>query len=735
MNEEPIRVAHIIGKWSGGGVESFVMNYYRSIDRSKIQFDFICDEDSINIPYDKIHKLGGEVILIPPYQRLFKYHKILKKVFQERKYKIVHSHINTISIFPLGIAKKVGIPFRIAHSHSTSNKKEWKKNLIKNILKPFSKKNANMYLACSEIAGRYLFGDKTFEEGKVKIINNAIDLDKFDFNEEVRNAKRKELEIKDNTVVIGNIGRFVKQKNHNFLLDIFNEIYKQNNNTILLLVGQGPLQNKIKQKVEKLGLNNVVKFIGQRDDVNEIYQAIDVFLLPSLYEGLGMVLVEAQVSGCYCIASTQVPNNVKMIEKMDFIDLDTDSKIWATKIIKNIKEYKRESQKKQVEESGYNIKKEKSNLESIYIDLINQYENEKNKICHIVCGLKSGGVEAMIFNYCSNMDKSKYEWHLLYQHEPSQKNIEELRKIGFRLKRIASKAKHPIKNYIETYKYLKNNKINVVHCHMTLMNFIPLIAANQLGIKIRICHSHNSDVRNKNIFIKRLNEILKRKCIQNATNLLACGEEAGKYMYGNSKFTIINNAIELSKFEYNINYRNIIRKKHGIKETTKVIGNIGRFTNQKNHFFIIDLFNEIQKEEKNVILMLIGDGELKSEIERKVKLLHLEDKVIFTGIVPNVNEYYSAFDLFILPSLWEGLPVVGIEAQVSGLKCFFSENIDRNIIIDNKKSFMLSIELYSWKNKIIESINSSYSRKIDIENFKDFNINEKVKKLIEIYNS
>ena len=163
-------------------------------------------------------------------------------------------------------AKKAGIPVRIAHSHSTSNSKEWKKNLIKSILKPLAKIYSTDYFACTEHAGRWLFGNKTFEQGKVFIMNNAIEIEKFKYNEIVREQKRRELGIDKNTLVIGHIGRFVEQKKHDFLIDIFDEVHKKESNSILLLVGQGPLMENIKQKVEKLGITEAVKFLGQRID-------------------------------------------------------------------------------------------------------------------------------------------------------------------------------------------------------------------------------------------------------------------------------------------------------------------------------------------------------------------------------------------------------------------------------------------------------------------------------------
>ncbi len=372
MEEEnrPIRVAQIMGKMVGGGVEAFVMNYYRNIDKSKIQFDFIVDEDSTDIPKEEIESLGGRVIVIPPYQHIFKYVRKLTKVLRENKYKIVHSQLNTLSIFPLYCAYRAKVHIRIAHSHSTTNKIEWKKNLVKNLLKPFAKIFATDYWACSEHAGRWLFGNKEFDKGNVYIVNNAIDIEKFKYNKEVREVKRKELNINNDTLVIGNIGRFVKQKNQEFLVDIFNEVYKKNANSILLLVGQGPLQDTIKEKVKVYGLEKNVKFLGQRTDINYLYQVFDIFVLPSIYEGLGIVLIEAQVSGLYCIASSQVPRVSKVTDNIEFLDLENNPDQWAQEILKKSLILKRENHINDVAQSGYDIKNQCKKLEDKYIELV-----------------------------------------------------------------------------------------------------------------------------------------------------------------------------------------------------------------------------------------------------------------------------------------------------------------------------------------------------------------------------
>ena len=369
--KEPIKIFQLVGSYKGGGVEAVVMNFYRNIDRNKIQFTFVCDEESTDIPYEEIEKLGGKIIIVPPYSKPFKYHSALKKALKEDDYKIIHSHISTMSVFSLFAAKCAGVPVRIAHSHSTTNKKEKKKNLMKQVLRPFSKVFATDYMCCSELAGRWLFGNKEYDKGNVYLLNNAIDLDKFKYNESLRKKKRKELDIKDDTLVIGHIGRFVAQKNHDFLIDIFNEIHKKNNNSILLLAGQGPLMEDIKNKVKDLNLEDSVKFLGQRNDANELYQAFDVFLLPSLYEGLPVVGVEAQAAGLLCYLSDDMTKETKVLDITKFMSLNNTPEEWADNILDDVKKYKRIDTSKEMTAKNFNIKEEAKKLEEYYLNLYN----------------------------------------------------------------------------------------------------------------------------------------------------------------------------------------------------------------------------------------------------------------------------------------------------------------------------------------------------------------------------
>ena len=305
----PVHIAQLMGKMVNGGVDAVIMNYYRNIDRSKVQFDFIVDSDSKFIPRDEIESLGGRIYIVPPYQKIGKYIPALIKLFKQNKYQIVHSNINTLSVFPLFAAKKAGVPIRIAHSHSTAAKGETKKNILKYILRPFSKVFATHYVACSEYAGEWLFGKKAMESGKVTIFNNAIDLNKFKFDEKVRSEVRKELGIEDK-FVIGHVGRLCFQKNQEFLIDIFEEVHRRDPNSVILL--------------------------GNRTDVDRMYQAMDVFIFPSKYEGLGNVVVEAQVCGVPVIVSDNVPEVVRISDGVVFLSLSADIKIWAEKALNNV---------------------------------------------------------------------------------------------------------------------------------------------------------------------------------------------------------------------------------------------------------------------------------------------------------------------------------------------------------------------------------------------------------------
>lgn len=320
--DKSIRIAQVIGNAANGGVESVISNYYENIDRNKFQFDFFVDGDSGIIRRDKIEGLGGRIFIIPNYKKnLFAFEKRLLNKFKEEKYLIVHSNMNTLSYFVLKQAKKANVPIRIAHSHSTSNKNEIVRSAIKNLLKFKSKTYATDYLACSELSGRWLFGNKTFFDGKVTILNNSVDINEFKHSPTRREIVRKELNIYRDAFVIGNVGRFVSQKNQKFLLEILYHMLTIKPNTYLLLVGEGPLEESLRKETKKLNIDSHVIFAGVHKHTARFYDAMDIFLLPSLYEGLPVSGVEAQVNGLTCFFSDKITDEVYGDLPLDRTDL------------------------------------------------------------------------------------------------------------------------------------------------------------------------------------------------------------------------------------------------------------------------------------------------------------------------------------------------------------------------------------------------------------------------------
>lgn len=366
----PVRIAQIIGKLRNGGVEAVVMNYYRNIDHDKIQYDFIIDEDSTNTDLQsEIMNLGGKVITIPPYQNQIAYQKALHELFRENHYPLVYSHINTLSVFPLFAAWRAGIPIRIAHNHSTAGKGEFKRNIMKYSLRPFAKLFPTHLCACSKFAGEWLFGKRAMNSGRVTVWPNAIDTSRFAYSEEIRGETRKYLKLEDKFVV-GHAGRFMKQKNHDFLIDIFSEIHKRRSDSVLLLAGDGPLMDKITAKVLSLGLNDSVIFVGSVKDMERYYQAMDVFILPSFYEGLPVVGSEVQVSGLPFLCSDTVTREVKFCENLHFMSLSKSAGEWAEEALRISENHVRRDMSDAAREHGFDIREQALKLQEWYCKLL-----------------------------------------------------------------------------------------------------------------------------------------------------------------------------------------------------------------------------------------------------------------------------------------------------------------------------------------------------------------------------
>ena len=367
-----IRIAIIAGVLHSGGKRNLIMEFYRHIDRSKMQFDFICDSDSNGIPYEEIERLGGRVYVVPPYKNIIPHLKATYRILKENKYPVVHAFDNTLNLFPMMLAKMAGVKVRISESISKGDKNE-KKTLVKLALRPFSHLFANYYMANSVDCGIWQFGKKTYEKGKIDIFKTVINAEENAFNLELRNATRKAFGW-DDTTVHGFIGRYVDQKNPLFLIDIFNEIAKIQDNAILVMIGFGELEEEMMGKVKSYGIEDRVVNLGRRDDIKQFYNSFDTFLLPSLYEGMPVVGIEAQCAGLPIFFSKNITEETTASDLAHYISLESPAEEWAKESVNIMKNNQsdRANAYKQVIASGFDSKNEAMRLQKYYEERISK---------------------------------------------------------------------------------------------------------------------------------------------------------------------------------------------------------------------------------------------------------------------------------------------------------------------------------------------------------------------------
>lgn len=351
-----------------GGIEAYIMNYF-SYFSSSFKIDFIVHECN-NMYYKQlIESRGGKVYLMPKIgvRSIFKFRKELKNFFKKHHdYDIIHCNMANATLFYFKEACKYNIPVRINHSHQNAYADTLSHSIRNYPLIKIGARMANVNFACSKLAGDFLF-----KNNKYYIINNAIDFSKFIYDDSHRKKIRKEYGILENEFLIGNVGRLAPQKNQLFLIEIMKDIVKKDNNTKLMIVGDGTLREQLETKIDEYSLNKNVILVKGTSEVNKYYSAFDCFVLPSLYEGLGIVNIEAQVSGLDVIVSKEVPVEAKITENLKYLDLNLGAEKWANEIL-NLKEKKRNLLDNDIYECGYEIKNEVKKVEELYINLLEE---------------------------------------------------------------------------------------------------------------------------------------------------------------------------------------------------------------------------------------------------------------------------------------------------------------------------------------------------------------------------
>ena len=357
---EPIRVLQIVTYMGRGGLETMLMNYYRHIDRSKVQFDFLTHRAERHEYDDEIERLGGRIFRLPRLNPLsFTYRKALVTFFKTHpEYKIVHCHLDCMSGIPLSAAKKAGVPVRLAHAHSASQDKNFK-YLLKLLYMKKIPSVATDLMACGEDAGHWMFNENSFH-----VLPNAVNNADYLYNCAMRKEMRDRFGVKDE-LVVGHVGRFSAVKNHTFLLRVIAALKDMHINCKLLLVGGGDLEEKIKREAHELNLDDSVIFAGIRSDVANCMQAMDVFVMPSLYEGLPVTMIEAQAAGLPCLISERIPIECKKTDLVRQLSLEEGATAWAQAVL-NVSKIQRRNTYAEIAAAGFDIVENAKWLQDFY---------------------------------------------------------------------------------------------------------------------------------------------------------------------------------------------------------------------------------------------------------------------------------------------------------------------------------------------------------------------------------
>ena len=353
------------------GVESVVYNYFKNMDMKKFDVHIMYHNEPVKECEELFLSLGIKLHRVTcKKDNLLKATKETYNLIKQYKFDIIHVHMSIMCFFYLFIAKLAGVKIRIAHSHLLEFPKGKVKNIIYKIYKKLNQWTANYYFACSNDAAKYVFGKKV---NKVYIMKNAVDVERFRFDEKTREDLRKELNIKNDEFIIGNVGRFTIQKNQEFMLDLLHEMNLEKEHIKLILIGTGPDEEKVKEKINRYNMEQYVMMLGIKKDIERYYQIMDLFLFPSTYEGLGMVAIEAQISGLKCIASDVVPKETQITELIQYISLQADKKIWIDNRL-NCKKQKnsRMSYIDDAKKERYDIKEEEIKVKNKYIEMVKE---------------------------------------------------------------------------------------------------------------------------------------------------------------------------------------------------------------------------------------------------------------------------------------------------------------------------------------------------------------------------
>ena len=657
---QPVRILHILGNTQLGGAESRIMDLYRHMDRSVVQFDFVVHSKEEGYFNEEIRKLGGRIFRVPRFRVLnyFSYCRAWKKLLQEHRdadgrseFHMIQGHMTSTAANYLPIARKCGIETTIAHARSAGVDKGLK-GILTRFLRCNLSKKADYLFTCSELAGISVFGKKAVEQGRTRFLPNAIDCQKFAPDPLVREKIRRELGI-ENCYVIGHVGRFHYAKNHEYLLRVFAELVKRKTRDyVLLLLGEGSGMEDIRILSRELGIGDKVYFLGNKSNVNDYYQAMDYFVYPSRFEGMPGTIVEAQTAGLRCLMSDTICKEVIATELVTTRSIREDPGLWADEIEQHL-QYQRSSRVDEMKELGFDVHGQAVLMTDFYT---------KEKLLLISPMLHQGGFERVCIT-TARLLKPYYDVSIVIFDDAD---------IAFDIRGLS---------IINIHLGVRNGKLAKI---TNLMRRAVRVRKLKQRMKPVIAYSFGPSANMVNALSKTLltsvflglrgyqdvaDDPKMKLYVRKADRIICCSKEIEAIVqekYGYLQTATLYNPYdaegitELSKEKVTD-----LPWKMEDEDRPRILIGVGRDDPVKGFWHLIKAFYLVQKEIPQMRLIIMGDGSFE-QAKSLVSELQLEQKVYFPGVRKNPYKYLAASEMFLLSSYTEGFPNVLVEAMILG---------------------------------------------------------------------
>lgn len=657
---QPVRILHILGNTQLGGAESRIMDLYRHMDRSVVQFDFVVHSKEEGYFNEEIRKLGGRIFRVPRFRVLnyFSYCRAWKKLLQEHRdadgrseFHMIQGHMTSTAAIYLPIARKCGIETTIAHARSAGVDKGLKGILTRFLRRNLSKK-ADYLFTCSELAGISVFGKKAVKQGRTRFLPNAIDCQKFAPDPLVREKIRRELGI-ENCYVIGHVGRFHYAKNHEYLLRVFAELVKRKTRDyVLLLLGEGSGMEDIRILSRELGIEDKVYFLGNKSNVNDYYQAMDYFVYPSRFEGMPGTIVEAQTAGLRCLMSDTICKEVIATDLVTTRSISEDPGLWADEIEQHL-QYQRSSRVDEMKELGFDVHGQAVLMTDFYT---------REKLLLISPMLHQGGFERVCIT-TARLLKPYYDVSIvIFDDADIAFDIRGLSIInihlGVRNGKLA-KITNLMRRAVRVRKLKQRMKPVIAYSFGPSANMVNALSKTSLTrvfLGLRGYQDVADDPKMK-LYVRK------------ADRIICCSKEIEAIVqekYGYLQTATLYNPYdaegitELSKEKVTD-----LPWKMEDEDRPRILIGVGRDDPIKGFWHLIKAFYLVQKEIPQMRLIIMGDGSFE-QAKSLVSELQLEQKVYFPGVRKNPYKYLAASEMFLLSSYTEGFPNVLVEAMILG---------------------------------------------------------------------